>query len=168
MNSYTTFSLTEEAFLLRSLKEVVNVWARGTGQASFNLNISNGSADLQLGFQLGLPTEPHLHTQHQHEPVICPKPQQSRRKSPSRRRRDRERAAQHQAATHQPAQAKSSSTSDKAEVEPTPVIILPFNGKLIPLHPQDASTPSCSLPLSPLLSNSQPSPKLGVDFTFAQ
>ena len=33
MNSYTTFSLTEEAFLLRSLREVVNVWARGSGLA---------------------------------------------------------------------------------------------------------------------------------------
>jgi hypothetical protein len=42
--SSTTFSLTEEAFLLRSLREVVNVWASGSGQATFNLNISNGSA----------------------------------------------------------------------------------------------------------------------------
>ena len=130
MNSYTTFSLTEEAFLLRSLREVVNVWAEGPGQATFSLNINNGSADLKLGFQLGLPAEPHLHPQQQHEPVFCPKPPHGRRKSPSRRRRDRARAVQHQAAGHQPDQTKST-----ADVEPTPVTILPFIGKLLPLHP---------------------------------
>ena len=65
----TTFSLTEEAFPLRSLREVVNVWARGSGQASFNLKSSNGTADLQLDFQLGLPYEPHLHPPHHYEPV---------------------------------------------------------------------------------------------------
>ena len=51
----TNFLITEEAFILRSLKEVVNVWAMGSGQATFSLNIVNGTADLKLGFQLGLP-----------------------------------------------------------------------------------------------------------------
>ena len=55
----TSFSITEEAFLLRSLKEVVNVWARGCGQATFNLEILDGGADLKLGFQLGRPSDPH-------------------------------------------------------------------------------------------------------------
>ena len=60
MKTNTTFSKTEEDFLLRSLKEVVNVWAMGSGQASFNLDIINGVADLKLGVQLGLPSSPHL------------------------------------------------------------------------------------------------------------
>ena len=38
----TYFSLSEEAFILSSLKEVTKVWARGTGLATFNLNILMG------------------------------------------------------------------------------------------------------------------------------
>ena len=49
----TTFSWTEEAFILSSLKEVTQVWARGTGSATFNLNIVDGVANLQLQFSLG-------------------------------------------------------------------------------------------------------------------
>jgi hypothetical protein len=74
------------------------VWASGSGQATFNLNINNGSADPNLGFQRGLPTESHQHPQHhQHEHVFLPKsPMSSGRKSPSQRRRDCLRAAHHQ------------------------------------------------------------------------
>ena len=57
---YSTFNYTEEAFLLSSSgREVVKVWARGSGQASFNLKISDGKAEVQLGFQLGHLAEPH-------------------------------------------------------------------------------------------------------------
>ena len=68
---------------------------------------SNGSADPNLGFHLGLPTEFHQHPQHhQHEHVFLPKsPMSSGRKSPSQRRRDRLRAAQHQAAAPSPPKA---------------------------------------------------------------
>jgi hypothetical protein len=147
IQSSTTFSLTEEAFLLRSLREVVNVWASGSGQATFNLNISNGSADLNLGFQLGLPTESHLNPQHhQHEPVFCPKtPMSNRRKSPSQRRRDRLRAAKHQAAAHQPGQAHhqdprqlGSAAADSCHTAQTaPDVILPFSisGNLLQIKP---------------------------------
>ena len=51
--------MSEEAFLLRSLMEVTMVWQRGTGQASFNLNIKDGQANLQLSFQLGKPEDHH-------------------------------------------------------------------------------------------------------------
>ena len=61
------FNITEEGFLLRSLKEVVLVWKGGNGQATFNLSINNGSADLQLGFRLGQPDDLHLQ-QHTHQP----------------------------------------------------------------------------------------------------
>ena len=146
IHSSTPFSLTEEAFLLRSLREVVNVWASGSGQATFNLNISNGSADLQLGFQLGLPTESHLHPQHHHEHVFCPKPpMSSRRKSPSQRRRDRLRAAKHQAAAHQPGQAHhqdlrqlgSAAAESCHTAQTAPDVILPFSisGNLLQIKP---------------------------------
>ena len=44
---------TEEAFLLGSLNEVVKVWARGFGQAKFDLNICDGVAELSLNFKMG-------------------------------------------------------------------------------------------------------------------
>ena len=36
------------------------VWHRGTGQATYNLQIKDGQANLQLSFQLGKPDEPYL------------------------------------------------------------------------------------------------------------
>ena len=96
--------MSEEAFLLTSLHEVVKVWTRGSGQASFNLKVKNGEADLQLNFHLGHPNDEHLRHEvfepvhpppnHPHEENL---PQQRRKKSANRRQRDRERAAQHQA-----------------------------------------------------------------------
>ena len=80
------FSMTEEAFLLSSLKEVVKVWGMGTGHASFNFTVENGKGSLQLGFQLGLPHEVHVYPQGH-----------PRRKCPARRERDRKRAAAFQA-----------------------------------------------------------------------
>ena len=101
-----SFTLSEEAFLLSSLSEVVKVWARGSGQANFNLKIDDGVADLQLNFKLGHPTDAHINQ----EPKY-PSPYQDQdghlqkkrnvRKSPSQRNRDRTRAAQHQARLRQ-------------------------------------------------------------------
>ena len=54
------FFNTEEAFLLRSFKEVVMVWKTGTGQANFNLQVKDGKSDIQLSFRLGQPSDPHL------------------------------------------------------------------------------------------------------------
>eukprot|EP00092_Neocalanus_flemingeri_P088797 GFUD01112243.1.p1 GENE.GFUD01112243.1~~GFUD01112243.1.p1 ORF type:complete len:102 (+),score=27.74 GFUD01112243.1:38-307(+) len=82
------FHQSEEAFLLRSLKEVVMVWNRGSGQASLNLSVKEGMGSLQLSFQLGRPGDPHLH------PF-----QPQRIKTVKQKQRDRERAASHQART---------------------------------------------------------------------
>ena len=115
--------MSEEAFLLSSLREVVNIWSRGTGQASFNLTVKEGVADLQLGFKLGMPGDAHLHHEHQvplyHPQQHAPEQEQAakkrRRKGPSRRQRDRARAAAFQ-----------------ARKQPE-VVILPFHGKILPL-----------------------------------
>ena len=48
-----------EAFLLSSLKKVRKIWGKGTGEASFNLNILDGVAELQLHFKLGSPCDLH-------------------------------------------------------------------------------------------------------------
>ena len=45
--------------LLGSINKVVKVWARGIGQARFDLQIKNGAAYLNLGFQLGHLESPH-------------------------------------------------------------------------------------------------------------
>ena len=61
---------TEEAFLLSSLNEVVKVWARGFGQAKFDLIICDGVADVSLNFKLGHPSDQHwdpTHPTQQHE-----------------------------------------------------------------------------------------------------
>ena len=81
------FSLSEEAFLLNSLSEVTKVWARSTGKATFNFSVQDGQAHLQLGFQLGMPGDPHLPP----HPPCLPKT-----KTSIRRERDRIRAAEHQ------------------------------------------------------------------------
>ena len=75
MYNSTNSNYTEEAFLLSSLQEVVKVWARGFGQAKFDLNICDGVADLSLNFKLGHPSEPHcepvhLHPHHSHPIII--------------------------------------------------------------------------------------------------
>ena len=160
IHSSNTFSLSEEAFLLRSLREVVNVWANGSGHATFNLNINNGSADLKLGFQLGQPSEPHLHPQQQ--PFFCPMaPLNIRRKSPSQRRRDRLRAARHQAAAQHHAaapqpgqphhQAAGSAAGDSCQkATKAPALLLPFSGNLLPIKPRkevNVSAPETTPPI---------------------
>ena len=134
----THFSLSEEAFILSSLKEVTKVWARGTGLATFNLNSADGFANLQLGFSLGRPTDPHLHVEpgdphhlptqdhHRHQP------RKRRKKSPARLAKDRARAEQHRARLQSEEAAVSSCTEEQTE----PVsqdVALPFTGKLLPL-----------------------------------
>ena len=139
------FNITEEAFLLASLKEVVHVWARGNGQASFNLSIKDGQADLQLGFQLGRVADPHLPHLHYHEAAPAfnqdqdyqPHPRR-KWKGPARRDRDRARAAQHQA-RHQPEIAAASTAASETASH---AVILPFIGKLLPIAPK-APAPLC-------------------------
>ena len=85
------YSFTEEAFLLSSLYEVVKVWARGTGQASFDLNIVDGVAEVKLGFKLGRPSEPHCHEPapvHHHPPGEQQQHHRRRHKAAGRRERD--------------------------------------------------------------------------------
>ena len=149
----TNFNLTEEAFILSSLKEVVHVWARGSGQATFNLNIVDGVADLQLGFRLGQPTDPHLpHEQCEPHHILPPdhhpiRPRK-RRKGPARRESDRARAAQHQARFQPDATAVSSCAHKQAGAGALklPPVILPIIGKLLPVKPISATPSNASAP----------------------
>ena len=131
--------MNEEAFLLASLKEVVNIWSRGTGHANFNLTIQDGVADLKLRFQLGRPTDPHVLNQQcyqvqpqpHHADVPCEhgwQHQRRRHKTAKQRERDRERAAKHQASCQSAATA-------------VPAVVLPFSGNLLPVK-STVSTPT--------------------------
>ena len=54
------FSQCEEAFLLKSVQNVIDIWARGLGQARMNFAVKKGQAELQLFYQLGHPDALHL------------------------------------------------------------------------------------------------------------
>ena len=143
-NSATNFNHTEEAFILSSLQEVVKVWTRGSGKASFNLDVSDGEGTLKLCFQLGKPGDPHC------DPHVPPQPcahlhqhgqqVQKRHKGPARRRKDCARAAAHQ-----------TRLQSQAAVAAVPAALkLPFSGNILPLKnptpavPAVVTTPSTS------------------------
>ena len=105
----------------------MKVWASGKGKADFNLRIENGSAELQLAFKLGRPTDVHVvppqhynplphHDLHQEQQL----PRRRRHKGPARREKDRARAEQHQACL-------KSKSAESAE------ILLLFKGRILPL-----------------------------------
>ena len=154
---YSTFNYTEEAFLLSSLHEVVKVWARGSGQASLDLQVKDGVAELKLGFSLGHPADLHSY------PVTHPPPYLNdqqvqcryqehvrpyrRRKGPKRRERDQKRAEMYQDRHHLQKAAPA-------------VVILPFTGKLLPvkssISPQTPLLPEASQADSPAASSQPP------------
>ena len=152
-----TFNLTEEAFLLSSLHEVVKVWARGSGQASFNLDINDGAANLKLCFQLGHPCEPHYDPGVQHNqprPHFIPQHQdqevgrKKRHKGPARREKDRARAAAFQ--------ARLQSDEPRLNTAAPAAVKLPFSGNILPLKKPVAAvsaqvtTPSSLSTLEPV------------------
>ena len=93
------FSLCEEAFLLKNVQNVIDVWARGSGLARLNFCARNGQAELQLFYQLGHPEASHL----PHQPPAPPAPDLSHPSRPTRHKsqrrilKDRRRAAEFQA-----------------------------------------------------------------------
>ena len=145
------FNLTEEAFILSSLKEVVKIWSRGSGQATFSLTINDGNADLQLGFRLGQPGDDHLPQEHvnlEQYPHHHEHPEHqghvngghTRKKCPSRQNRDRARAVQHQSRIRSgPAAATAADDTKQAEV--VPAVVLPFSGKILPIKPVEKPSP---------------------------
>ena len=92
--------ITDEAFVLASLKEFVKLWGSGS-QASLQLECEKGKACIKFSCQLGAPADLHFvpHVQQdaphgfhgQHLPHHC------RHKGPSQQKRDRARAATHRA-----------------------------------------------------------------------
>ena len=107
------FSESEEAFLFRNVRDIINVWSCRSGQARMNIFVNNGQAELQLNYRLGNPEARHLpHDHHQPFPPYQPNRFPRKRKSERRRKRDNIRAARYQAApTSSPGATTSSPTS---------------------------------------------------------
>ena len=141
----TNFSYSEEAFLLNSLQEVVKVWASGKGKADFQLKIKNGTAELQLAFRLGHPSDVHVvppqHYNHQQQPPHDLHheqqfPHRRRRKGAARREKDRARAEKYQAGLNP---EKSAESAD---------ILLPIRGRILPLAAHDDQV-EATVPVAP-------------------
>jgi hypothetical protein len=180
MRTSSTFSLSEEAFLLNSLHEIVKIWASGSGKASFSLDVRDGKANRSLGFQLGHPSDQHYdpgaqpHQRPPHDQQQDVVQQKRRHKGPNRREKDRARAAAHQARLQSAAAAPA-----KCDTADPAVIKLPFSGKLLPLKrkpsqaPHHDTTPSTSSLLSPttpkkLTSTSEPTFKKYLDVSIVK
>ena len=84
------YSISEEAFLLSCVQEVIKVWSIN-GQAYMSISMKDGHAVVNLGFQLGYPKHAHVPSQQQVQPQF------SKYKSPARKEKDRARAAAHHA-----------------------------------------------------------------------
>ena len=118
------FSQCEEAFLLRNVRNVIDVWASRSGQAKLNFSTRNGQAELQLFYQLGHPEASHLPHQPPPYPFNFPPshtnpPHHSRRKSQRRILKDRKRAAEFQARRRAEASSAVSSSSQTTTVSTT-------------------------------------------------
>ena len=115
----SSWSYSEEAFVYSSIKEVMKVWTRGAGKASFSIDVHNGAAELRLNFSLGHPSEPHiLPLWPQQMDKSRENLKKQKRKSPSNKRRDQRRAEQFRA-------KKVSNHSE---------IVLPFSCQVVPLQ----------------------------------
>ena len=163
MKTFHSSNNSEESFLLCSLHEVLKVWRKGSSQASFNLDIKDGVATLQLNFQLGNPDD--LHYDHHVPPqsdVHSPghhlhkQAHGGRRKGPARREKDRARAAAHRAAQLKTAVSAVSPPPVVSEKTAVPAVKLPFSGNMLPLKTQNIGTlqpvpppPSSLSPSSP-------------------
>lgn len=69
----------------------MKVWASKSGKAKLNISVENGLVDLQLGFKLGFPEDPHLSP-----PPPDPHSSHPKYKTEVKKAKDRARAAAHQ------------------------------------------------------------------------
>ena len=147
MKTSHSFTNSEESFLLCSLHEVLKVWKRGSSQASFNLDIKDGVATLQLNFHLGNPND--LHYDHHHVPQpdvhyhghhLHKQARGGRHKGPARREKDRARAAAYQAAKLRAAASAAPSAPVVTEEMAVTAVKLPFSGNMLPLKTKKIGT----------------------------
>ena len=110
-----SFSQSEEAFLFRNVRDIINVWSGGAGQARMNIFVNNGQAELQLTYRLGHPDARHL-PYHQHYPNYQYQNLPRKQKSERRRTRDNIRAARYQTAQASPTSSSTGRTSSSPSI----------------------------------------------------
>ena len=114
------YSNLHKTVLCRSLDEIVKIWRRGSGKASFSVDINDGVAELRMTLPISqfpdncqakddLPCETNLE--------FKPRPRTRKKKSPSQRRRDARRA--------------EAFRERKIRI---PDLVLPFSGEILPLQ----------------------------------
>ena len=137
MSATTTFSFTEEAFLLSSLHEVVKVWAQGNGQASFALTINEGVADLNLSFQLGHPASQHCDPPPP-KPELCPHHNDHGQQDDQDHHRHHHRRRHKKGPAHLNRNHLRAAKYKQKETN-YPAIKLPFSGKLLTVNAGETS-----------------------------
>ena len=160
-NSSSIFSLPKRDFLHSKLDDIINLWARRSGQGTFYLSVIDGVPNFQCGLQLDFSDvsvpehSPQLAQHHQHQLHQGP-----RRRGAGRQTRNRERAAKFQAAkaAATAASAKPNHTFPGHAVKASADVILPFSGRLLPVvstAPSPSPAPTTSDVTAPV---STPSP----------
>ena len=144
MDTSTNFDNSEEAFVWSSFWEVLKVWRKGSNEASFNLDIKNGKATLQLNFMLGNPSDPHCddhcppqpdgyphpHLNHHHHHGPAYHGRCGRYKGLARIQKDCPRAAAFQASKFG---AAASAAPTAVTESASAAVKLSFSGSLLPL-----------------------------------
>ena len=117
-----TLKSSEEHVVYRSLREVVKIWAEGSGKANFSLDVIKDTAELTIKISFGAfttPSQQHIiYDVINDVSAVKPHKKKLKKKSPSQRRRDRKRAMDFQ-------HKKSLIHQD---------VRLPFSGKIIPVN----------------------------------
>ena len=142
------FSLSEEAFLLSCVQEVIKVWS-SHGQANLNLSVKDGHAAVHLGFQLGNPRDAHVLAQQPDQP-------QYKYKSPARKEKDRIRAtAHHQSKLHESARAAPAMMQQKSPAAASADTQVPSLNPTKTIQTlQNPKSTAASAPAQPTLSTS--------------
>ena len=129
---------SEEHVVYRSLREVIKIWAEGSGKANFSLDVIKDTAELTIKISFrayATPSQQHIIDDVTNDVSVV---KSQKKKSPSQRRRDRKRAMDFQ-------HKKSLIHRD---------VRLPFSGKILPvnqgieqLDTEDSSNVECEAEL---------------------
>ena len=113
-------SSSNSDFVRSTINEIINIWTRGAGKASFNIDVCHGTAEVKMSFFLDHPTKNDVasFTKPKVDNIkgeAIRKHKKRKRKSPSTKRRDQKRA-------------------DEFYRKKISSVVLPFLGQLIPLN----------------------------------
>ena len=113
-----SFSKNDEVSVQNSIKDLVNIFMRGSGSANLSLEINDGVCDLKLTYRLGTyPSRNYSSSSRCANQTSQPNKRKGKKKSPSQRARDSRRA-----------EAFRLRKTQESE------IIIPISGQLLPIN----------------------------------